>query len=283
MGTSGSYGGPRTGLIPAFLNDPAGTGDEPAAGTGSTAGNDAVVPVGEPTATGTPSGQTFAGSFTGARTALNRFARGGHSHDLGKALSSYVNRGTGGARRASVRMGASRAAAARLLGVGRDAQSIGPAAALQRFNLGGMAGQPAADVFLRLLEFVCPPGGSISEAISRQAMLDAILHLTESGDLNFDQLTAGQWEEFLLDFVSCSIEGKILADIGTQALNIPDAATDVGTLQNQLHDFVAGCVRSALSGRLGSIAALTDREIASCVHEVYEATFEYASLLGELP
>jgi hypothetical protein len=280
MGTSGSYGGPRTGLVPSFLNDPTGAGDAPVAQpSGQPAA--AAEPAGPAQPQAAPAAPAFAGSFTGARTALNRFARSGNSDDLRRAASSYVNRGTGGSRRASVRMGASRATAARLISLGRAVQASGAVAALASFQLGAMAGRPAADVFLQLLEFVCPAGSSINEAVSRQAMLDAILHMSEGDVGNFDELTAAQWEEFLIDFVGCSIEGKILSDIGTQALKVPDSVADVGTLQSQLHDFINGCVRSSLGERLDNIASLTDAEIITCVNAVYEAAFEYISLLED--
>lgn len=176
-------------------------------------------------------------------------------------------------------MGASRATAARLLSVARDSLALGAQQALQKINLGALSGQPAADVFLVLLEIICPPGGSISEAISRQALLEAIEHLADGGAVDFDDLSVAQWEEFLLDFVSCSVEGLILAEIGNQTISVPEAAEDVGALQGQVHDFISGCVRDALLGQLDGVASLTDREIATTVNTVYEATFEYLSLL----
>jgi hypothetical protein len=178
-------------------------------------------------------------------------------------------------------MGSSRAAAGRLVSIARDVQSAGAAAALARHQLGALAGRPADEVFLHLIEVVCPPGGSINEAISRQALLDAILELTEGGAANFDQLSAGQWEEFLLSFIGNSIEGKILSDIGSQALKIPESAGDVNALQDQMKDFIRGCTRESLSDSLHDVSKLTDAEIATCINDVYEAAFQYISLLDD--
>jgi hypothetical protein len=178
-------------------------------------------------------------------------------------------------------MGASRAVAGRLLSIARDAQTFGAQQALQRFNLGALAGRPAADVFLSLMEVMCPPGGSISEAISRQAMLEAINHLAEAGATNFDQLTAGQWEEFVLDFVGCSIEEKLIGEIGAHLIELPTTIADVGALETQLHDFISGSVREALQDRLPNISSLTDATITVTVNAVYEAAFDYLSLMGD--
>jgi hypothetical protein len=192
-----------------------------------------------------------------------------------------VNKGTGGGRRAAVAMGASRPVARNLMGIARDSQTIGAAQALQRFNLGPIAGQPAANVFLSLMEVMCPPGGSISEAISRQAMLSAIEHLAEAGATNFDALTPAQWEEFVLDFIGCSIEEKIVTEIGTHLIDLPESIAELDALEHHLHDFISGCVREALVDRLPNLSGLSDADISATVETVYEAAFDYLSLLGD--
>ena len=77
-------------------------------------------------------------------------------------------------------MGSSRATAAGLLAVVRDFQRLGPDETLRRLNLSGLSGAPAADVFVAILEFVCPPGGAVDEAIARQAMLESIGDMAEA-------------------------------------------------------------------------------------------------------
>jgi hypothetical protein len=106
-----------------------------------------------------------------------RFSKNGSSSSLGAAMASYVggngggirsgSRGGGGggsgARRAMQRMGASRGAGARLLGVVRDFQQLGAADVLRRLDLDGMVNQPAADVFVAMLEFLCPPAEFVND------------------------------------------------------------------------------------------------------------------------
>jgi hypothetical protein len=151
----------------------------------------------------------------------------------------------------------------------------------RRFDLAALADRPAADVFLEIIEFVCPPGGDIDQAIARQAMLEAIGDLAESGAGNFDELGPAELTEFFLDFVVHSIEGRIMADLGGRGITLPDTVEGVERVQAQLHDFVDGCTRGELAGRLSGAADLTDEGIARVVNEVYEAAFDLIVAAGE--
>jgi hypothetical protein len=200
---------------------------------------------------------------------------------LGGALSSYVRHGTGGSRRAARRMGASRAVGGRLLGVIRDVGRLGLVEVLRRLDLAGLAGAPAADVFLAVMEFVCPPGGAVDEAIARQAMLEAIGDLAEAGVGSFDALGPAELGEFFLDYVARSIEVRVMADIGGRGVTIPDDAAAVERMQQQLHDFIVGCTRAELAGRLDGLGSLTDAQVDGLVNQIYEGAFELIAVAGE--
>lgn len=120
MGTSGSYGGPAPGspLVPTWV-DPIGS---PPIGPGLPP-PDIAQPDGvpSPTVPAAPSARPNpqpapAGNFTVPRSNFTRYARSGGNDrtSLGRAVSSYVSSGTGGARRAAQRMGSSRGTTARL-------------------------------------------------------------------------------------------------------------------------------------------------------------------------
>ena len=293
MGTSKRYGGPSNGLVPSFVEDP----------PLPTFPDPSVPPV-QPTppdGQGTPSPQpqptqrpeldpqpipsrpdtSGAGELRGARSNFTRFSRTGSRSALGKALSNYVRTGTGGSQRAARRMGSSRVTAQRLLGVIRDFQRGGPVEALSQFNLSTFAGHSAADVFTAILEFVCPPGGSVDEAIARQAMMESIGDMAEAGIGSFDTLTPEQRQDFFLDFVAYSIEGRVMSDIGSRGIMLPDDIAAVENAQIQLHDFVTGATRGQLSGRLSSVGSLSDRDIETVVKQIYEIAFELVALAGE--
>lgn len=282
MGTSKCYGGPSKGLVPTWVDDPApGALPSMPVGTPDVSGNPGDQNPDQPAQTTRPD-VAAAGSLGGARGNFSRFAGTGSPSALGRALSGYVRRGTGGARRASKRMGASRAAGARLLGIVRDVQRFGVAETLrQTLSLPELAGRPASEVFLALTDFVCPPGGKVDEGIARQAMLDAIGDLAEAGHAAFDTFSAEQLQEFFLDFIVRSIEGRVMADIGGRGITLPNDVAAVERTQDQLHDFVAGCTRGVLAGRLDRVDSLTNRDIENKVDEIYEAAFELVAAAGE--
>jgi hypothetical protein len=276
MGTSTSYGGSTNGLIPSWIDDPVSV----AAPGAQLVPPTAAVPPGATPAPVVPPNVAGAGALRGPRTSFSNFAGSGSPASLGNALSKYVRHGTGGAARAAQRMGSSHATASHLLGFIRDAQGGGVAQALGRFNLSALSGQPAATVFIVLLEFVCPPGGAVDEAIARQAMLDAIAELAKE-EVIFDALTADQLQAFFIEFIIRSIEGRVMADLGHHAISMPTNVAAVHRVQKQLHDFVAGCTRNALRGRIAGVAQMTDQQINRRVAEIYEAAFDLVAAAAE--
>lgn len=278
MGTSKAYGGPSSGLVPSWVDDAV-----PAAAPGesSTSNDDALaqpanppqVPPRQPDTAGTA-------PFTGARRMFSNFARTGSSNSLGGALSRHVG-SSGGPRKAARRMGAARATGARLLGLLQDVARSGIDEALRIRGLQHLAGQPAEAVFMGLIEFISPPGGPIDEAIARQALLDAIGDQVEAGVPDFDSLSPEHLKEFFLDFVIRSIEGRVMSDIGASGVTLPDDVDDVSALQEQLHDFIAGCCRSHLAAELDLIGRLTDRQIDQEIDAIYEAAFGLMADQGE--
>ena len=166
------------------------------------------------------------GAYSSAKRKFSSFARSGGTDSLGGAMRRYV-RSSGGPAKAARRMGAARGTGGRLLGVVRDAERVGLAEALRSRGLERLVGRPADEVYRGLVEIVCPPGGPIDEAISRQAMLDAIADQADAGVADFGALTPEQLKEFFLDFVIRSIEGRVTSDIAARAVTLPDDVAQV--------------------------------------------------------
>lgn len=265
MGTSKCYGGPPNGLVPPFVDDP----QPPQPPDTSTQPSPP-----RPDAAG-------AGSLRGPRGIFSRFSRSGDQRTLGRALSGYVRKGTGGAQNAAHRMSSSRTTARALLGVIRDFGRFGPAETLRQLNIPDLAGRPATDVFLAIFEVLCPPGGTVDQSIAREAMQESIGDMAEAGVGGLDTITLGQLKDFFLDFVARSIEGRVMADIGGRAISFPDDVSAVEYAQEQLHDFVTGATRGQLLGRLDSLERLSDRDIVAVVDGIYEAAFELVAATGE--
>jgi hypothetical protein len=175
----------------------------------------------------------------------------------------------------------SRAVAGGVAGLARNFANQGPAEALRRFNLEGMAGAPAEAVFVALTDMLCPAGGTIDEAIARNAMLETVADLAASGVGNFDELSADDLREFFIGVVSRSIEGKILNEVGTNAIAAPSDIAGVERAQTMLHDFVEGCVRDEFDGRGTDLSDLDAAAVDRFVDDLYSAALDLVEALGD--
>lgn len=284
MGTSKGYGGPSSGLVPSWIDDvaqpaaPAAQPNGPGQSNPPQPGSPPSQPASPPS---TPVNNAGTGSLRGARSSFTRFARTGSPSDLGNALSSYVRKGVGGSARGARRMGTSRATAGQLLTIFGDVQRNGAAETLRRLQLTVAPGQPASQVLLALLEFICPPGGAIDEGVARQAALNTIAELDEAGSGSFEDMTQTDRQNFFLDFVASSIESMILADLGGRGITMPDDVEAVERIQSQLSSFITGCTRGQLANRLEQWPAPTDQEVNQVTSAIYEAAFDLIATAAE--
>ncbi|MHC9060996.1 Qat anti-phage system associated protein QatB [Pantoea sp. y20] len=271
MGTSKAYGGPVTGLIPDFVENPPPPTLPPAEPSDD---SNSDIPV-------TPPDSSGAGPLRVPKANFTRYSRSGSRSALGKAIAGYVRNGMGGAGRASRRMGSSRTVAGGLLGLISDFQQSGAAQALERFDLGNLTGQSASVALLSLVEFLCPPGGSVDEGVARQAMLDTIADMSEAGEGSFEDLTPDQLKEVFIGFVVHSIEGRIMADIGKNGIKLPDDIDAIVSIQEDLHDFVEGATRTQLRDELRDLSGLSGEAVDRKVEEIYTVAFELLAREGE--
>ena len=284
MGTSSAFGGQGGGtpLVPSWLGDggvpaapppvgPAPTGVPPAA-----AATPAALPQDPIPAPAAP------GRFSAARTNFSRFASsGGDRRSLGRAISHYVRSAAGGAKTAASRMGASRGAGSRLIGFLTDAASRGVTEALKALNLGALAGRPIDEIFVGLVDYVCPDGGSIDEGISRQAFIETITQLAEAGVTDFNGLTAEQMQMVFELFATNAIEARICNDIGTKVIVLPTDPETAASVQHQLHDFIQRAVSDALTSASTAMTALTPDRVLEFVDGVYEQAYSILLSMGE--
>ena len=284
MGTSNAYGGPggSTPLIPSWL------GGDDASGTGSptTTGPPGTTPPGAtPPAPPLPPipASAAAGRFTAARNSFSRFARSGGNDraSLGRAVSNYVSTASGGSRAAAQRMGASRTAGAKLLGFLSGAGSGGAREALRALNLERLAGRPIEEVFLGLVDYVCPDGGTIDEGIAREAFIETIAELTQAGITDIDGLTPDQIQTIFELYATHAIEARLCNDIGTKAIALPADPSAAGRVQAQLLDFVRRGVADALTSTRTAMQALTPERVIGFVTGVYEQAFFILQTLGD--
>ena len=287
MGTSNSYGGPGGGtpLIPSWL-EPAddGPGAAPDTDDSTPPQRDPAPP---PAVPPEPSRRPIPPAappsrFTAARNNLSRFASsGGHDRaSLGRAVSHYVSSSAGGARQAAQRMGASRTTGARLLNFLTSAAS-GSRQALRALRLETLAGQPIQDIFLGLSDYICPDGGTVDEGIAREAFIETIADLAETGITDLDSLTPDQIQTICELYATNAIEARLCNDIGANVVTLPAGLHDAACVQSQLHDFIYRSVSDALTAGHAALQALTPDRVLGFVTRVYEQAFGILRTLGE--
>ena len=287
MGTSGTFEGSKSGLLPSWVDEPPsspiappdGAGDGPPDGGTDDDGGATPTPAAPTPYPPMPAVPASSG-LGGARANMTRGARTSDAGAIRRGAGRYVS-ASGGGRAAARRMPNSRAVAGGVAELARSFANQGPTEALRRFNLDGMAGAPAEDVFVALTDMLCPPGGTIDEAIAREAMLEAVADLAAAGVGNFDELSTDDLRELFIGVVSRSIEGKILNEVGTNAVSVPADIAGVERAQNMLRDFVEGCVRDEFEARGGELGDLDGSVIESFVEDLYSAALELVMVLGD--
>jgi len=285
MGTSngnrGQHG--RTPLVPSWL--PAGgvpaVPPEPPLGDSPPDGIPPQIPL-PPVLPPMPQ-MAAADRFTAARNNFSRYASSGGSDraSLGRALSHYVSTSSGGSGTAAQRMGSSRTAGAQLLGFLSGTVSDGPQEALRRLNLQGLAGRPIEEIFVGLIDYVCPEGGSLDEGIAREAFIETIADLAEAGVVSLDGLTADQMQTIFELYAAHAIEARLCNDIGAKAISLPADAARAATVQRQLLEFVRRSVADAMTRARAAMLALTPEAVAGFVTRIYKDAFDILQTLAE--
>lgn len=283
MGTSSSYGGPggRKPLIPSWLGGGSDGSQPGSPGAPPPNGPPPDVPAAPPNRPPVqPS--TDANRFTSSRTSFSQFAKsgGGDRSKLGRSLSHYVSRSSGGPRQAALRMGSSRASGERLLGFLSTAQSSGVREALRALKLENLAGRPIEEVFVGLIDYVCPDSGTVDEGIARAAFIETIADLAKLGIAKFDELSLDQVQTMFELYASHAIEARICNDIGTNAIVFPKDIKAAQQVQAQLQDFIRRSVSDALINARNSLGALTPDRVLAFVDRIYEDTYAILLALG---
>lgn len=294
MGTSGSSrgSGSNTSLVPTWLDQqaagplpggapadpPGGDGDGTGPGGGTdgssqTVGQDAppIRPPPEP------------GRFQTARRNFSSFARSG-GRDTGalrRAVRDYVRSGTRGSANATHRMGSSRAAGSKVLGIFRGIQREGLDATLRHLNLANLVGRPPEDIFLGLTDVICADGGSIDEGIARDAWLETVAELDRLGIDDVGGLTPAQMQELFAAFVTHSIETRLFQEIGTRGLQAAADLNAIEDFERQLRDYIARSVRDSFSGDMSRLNGLNDRQVRDLVDRTYREAWELLEVWGD--
>jgi len=262
MGTSTSNGGQngKTPLVPSWLNE-----DEDN-------NSDNIVPP-----------QADPERFRVPRSNFTRYVNSGGSgsDNLHRATSQYVRNSLGGSRNATARLGTARNSTARLLSVLGSISSQGLAETSKKYGLGDLIGKSAKDVFLGIMDFVCPDGGITDEGIARNSYIETLMSMPELDAKPIEKMTDNEFLAFTEIYMANVIQERLLNDIGNKTISLPDDITTVETIQNQVKDFIVGAVSDAIA-QLGIVIKNIDSsQTRSIVDSIYEKSYSILSEMEE--
>jgi hypothetical protein len=304
MGTSNSYGGAGGGkpLIPSWLSNEGGSDDPQSVPPDPARKPQQPSPADDGLITSFPSLQPSVNGvgipmpptrppippagdpkrYTPARNNFTRFvsSRGQDRKSLGRALSHYVSNSSGGSRNAAQRMVVSRGSTARLAGILNSAISGNAPGALRSIGLERLVGRPIEEIFLGLMEIVCPSGGAIDDSIAREAFVETIVDLAQNGITDFDALTAAQVQTILELDIAHAIEARICNDIGTNSITLPQDAKEAEDIQAQLFEFVERSVSDAFAANQVGIT-MTHGQVITTIDTVYEQAYSILQSMAE--
>lgn len=222
--------------------------------------------------------------FQTARTNLSQFASagGGAGSSLRRGLSNYVSKSSGGSRQATRRMGSSRKAGGKLLGFMRDAIERGVEAALEALNLETLAGRSINEIFLGMIDFVCPDGGNVDQGIARGSYIETIADLAVNGITDLSTLSPAQMQTVFELYTTHTIKNRIYNDVGTKMIQFPKDAKIALQIQKQVFDFIRRSVSDALSITKDRMISLTQSNIQKFVDQIYLSAFELLRNLGSI-
>lgn len=292
MGTSSQSTGPnsKTPLVPSWLEP---SSDAPPMGSPDQDGQDGneqentpenVPNDSQPNPTPlSPQFSDIPQRFRVPKTNFNRFISSGglDRNSLKRGVSSYVRTGTGGARNATVKMGASLNSAYRVANVLRSINTQNVQSTLNSLNLGHLLNKPVTEIFTGLTEYICPPGGLIDESLSRDAWIETIVEISEQNMNDLDSLNEDQLREIFALYVSHSIENRIIQDIGSSLVERSLSVDDYNRIDANLHEYILGSVRDTLS-RNSNVFSIDSREVQNLVFRLYQDTWNFLeSMTGE--
>ena len=288
MGTSGATRGSQSGtpLVPTWLDEPQ-TGILPGSEDGEyLPGDGNAPPIPEkPDVKPRPVIQLppEPERFRTARSNFSRFASSGGTDtgSLRRAVRDYVRSGTRGGGNAARRMGTSRTAASKVLGVFRGIQHDGVSEILRRLDLQDLVGSSPQDVFLGLTDVICQDGGPIDEGIGRDAWLETLADIAELGINDLEALTGDQIREFFLSFIAHAIEARLYQEIGVNGFRFAETMENIETFDAEFKSYIERTVRDLFSSDLTTLSTMSDREIRTIVDKTYEDAWELLELLGD--
>lgn len=221
--------------------------------------------------------------FSAPRSNFTRYVNSGGSGggNLHRATSNYVRHSLGGSQNATTRLGSARNSTARLVSVFSSFVNRGVAETSRDYKLGDIIWKSASDVLLRIMDFVCPDGGSTDEGIARNSYIEALSTLPDWEDKPIESLTPPEFLAFTEIYMANVIEERLVNDIGNKLFALPDDVAQVESLQGQLKDYIKGAVSDSVSKLNIDIRSIDTSQTKAIVDSIYRTAYDILSELEE--
>lgn len=208
---------------------------------------------------------------------------GGRDGDnLHRATSQYVKQSLGGAKNAAIRLGSARNSTVRLISILGSISGQGVREASREFGLGDLIGKNAGDVFLEIMDFVCPDGGTTDEGIARSSYIETIESMSELDTIPIENMTENQFLIFTETYMTNVIQERLINDIGNKMIKLPDDINTVEIIQDQLNDFIFGAVSDAIVQLNIEIKNIDNKQTRAIVDNVYEKSYSILESMEEV-
>lgn len=224
------------------------------------------------------------GRFRDPRGNFTRYVNsGGRNRDkLHRSTSQYVKQSLGGAKNATTRLGAARNSTARLVSILGSISGQGVTEISKKFGLGNLIGKSASNVFLEIMDFVCPDGGATDEGIARSSYIETIESMPELNATPIENMTEHQFLIFTETYMTNVIQERLLNDIGNKIISLPDDVNTVEIIQDQLNDFIFGAVSDAMVQLNVEIKNIDSTQTKAIVDSVYEKSYSILASMEEV-
>jgi len=221
--------------------------------------------------------------FSAPRSNFTRYVNSGGSGggSLHRATSNYVRHSLGGSQNATTRLGSARNSTARLVSVFSSFVNRGVTETSRDYKLGDIIGKSASDVLLRIMDFVCPDGGSTDEGIARNSYIEALSTLPDWEEKTIESLTPPEFLAFTEIYMANVIEERLVNDIGSKLFALPDDVAQVESLQRQLKDYIKGAVSDSVSKLDIDIRSIDTSQTKAIVDSIYRTAYDILSGLEE--
>lgn len=208
--------------------------------------------------------------FQSSRKQFNGYLKSRNKKRIAKAIKAYVKKGTKGSKNATRKMGKAPKSVARLSFLFNSFIHNGIDKTLKSLNFNSLIGKPFIEVLIGIYDYICPNTGNIPDSIISDAYSETIISAVEMGITELDRENL---PNLLTIFISKTIEGRILNDIGNKTIDF----SSVDSLENATSDvfgYVEGCVSDCIDDLSNLGANVSEKEISNIVKNIYTSAFE---------